>query len=56
MKKSFLILLCALLCLGTQAAKKTKKGIYQIGVEVTAGGNRQYQAKSVTEIVTITIK
>ncbi len=26
MKKSFLILLCALLCLGTQAAKKTKKG------------------------------
>lgn len=25
MKKSFLILLCALLCLGTQAAKKTKK-------------------------------
>jgi FKBP-type peptidyl-prolyl cis-trans isomerase FklB len=26
MKKSFLILLCAFLCLGTQAAKKTKKG------------------------------
>ena len=26
MKKLFLILLCALLCLGTQAAKKTKKG------------------------------
>ena len=39
-----------------KVAKKTKKGIYQIGVEVTAGGNRQYQAKSVTEIVTITIK